>query len=232
MQKILFILTIVIFSFLLLGCEATYKIIIDEDLTVTEKINFDYEVSDLEYFGDDYPFGDYNPIPYDVKDIKVQAEKEGYEVMDYSTSEKVDLTFRRKSNLTSFESPVFSNIYTYFDTECNERVCSIMSIARPDDIEGDGAVLNYKISITVPYNVIKHNADDIDLKNNTYIWYYSVTGESNIEFIFERQGINVIEANKRKTHIMLIVYIFIGLIVFAFLGYIEYRIIKNNRPSF
>lgn len=223
MKQILLFSVITFLCFLLCGCDADYKMNIDQSLNVNEEISGSYDLN-LS------PDVDYDKASFE--DLKSQAEASNYEVIDSSTASKLNVTFKRKSSLEGFKSPVFDDIYTYFYSGCDESKCSIISTAKKTDVEGDGTFVNYKISITVPYKVLKQNADKIDLKNNTYIWYYIVGGkQSDIQLVFEKQGKNVIEINKRNSDIKLIVIGIISAIVIGLIGRVIYRIIKNSRPN-
>lgn len=229
MKEKIYIIIITIICFLSLGCQAHYKLEISEDLIVNEEAKFDYMLPTNSESEDD---GIKDILKYELPSVKETAINSNYEIIDLSSDSKVDLTFKRKSSLLNFQSPIFSNIYSYFNTKCTEDKCYISSVADNYDSEGDGIYMDYKISIIVPFKVLKNNADEIDLKSNTYIWYYIVTGKkSNIELVFDRSGKNIVNTNKINSNILTILIIIVIAIVLGFIGRIVYKIVKNSRPD-
>lgn len=225
-------IVILISIFFVTACDVDYKIDIDESLEVTETINFTNK--NIDKYA---PLMGFSSTEELFDTIYSQAEKEalerGYTIENRSINSKVDVLFTKKSNILLLGNSKFKDLYSYFDTRCSKDKCSITAVPKETTDEGDGIFPNYKISIKVPYEVLKQNADEIDLKNNTYIWYYSLSGEkNNINLIFYKQGENVIAKNKINSSIIISIIAIILVVIFFFIFRLAYKIMKNNRPDF
>jgi hypothetical protein len=230
MKNIKYLIFITFLLIFLSGCSINYKITIDEDLTINETIDFNYGIVPYtEEYG-----GDTDEQIETMKEEKLeQAEENNYTVIDNSTDKTVSLTFNRTVAFAVFENPpVLEYAYENFKTSCNETFCSISARAIKNEITGDGETTDYKTSITVPFNVIKTNADEIDLQTNTYIWYHIIEGKQNdIELIFERNGKNVIKENNLKNSANSWIWFIIVIVLFLIISIIGIKIIRNNKPE-
>jgi hypothetical protein len=230
MKNIKHLILMIVLCILLSGCSIDYKINIDEDLTIKETIDFNYGIV---LYNEEYGGVTQEQVD-EMKESKINiAEENNYTVVDNSTDKTVSLALSRTINFSAFENPpVLEYAYENFKTNCNDSFCSIGARSIKNDITGDGETTDYKISITVPFNVIKTNADEIDLQTNTYIWYHVIEGnQRDIELIFERSGKNVIKKNNIKSSANSWIWFIIIVILFLVVSIVGIRIIKNNKPK-
>ena len=224
--KILFI----IFSmFLLSGCTIYYDLNIDEDLNINENIHFESKnvlFDENSYFTRE----DYDSF---VDNVKTSANKYGYQFIDKSIDNYVNLTLTKSNSFLEFKDPVFlENKYENFNTYCTDKFCSLTASVVEETIIGEGDVIYYNIGISVPYEVIKNNANHYDADRNIYYWYHSPLDEpTNIEFVFNKSGKNVVKNNEIKSKTKSYIWVIIGTIVLIGAGIITYKVIKNNKPS-
>jgi hypothetical protein len=230
MKKVKYIVLMFILCILLTGCDIDYKIEIGEDLTVNETIRYIYGI---DLYDEEYGGVDQDVIDQELEEKLNIARENNYQIIDNSTDDTIALTFNRTINFASFKDPVVLNrVYENFKTNCNSSFCSITARAIKNEIAGDGEVTNYKTSITVPYRVIKSNADEIDEMSNTHTWYYVIEGKQNdIELIFERTGKNIIKENEQKEDTNSLIWFIIISIVVVTISVIVYKIIKNSKPN-
>ncbi len=226
MKKIIIIL---ISIFILSGCTVFYEINIDENLMINEDISFK---EDNVIFNQDSPItkADYLSL---IKEIEKKAKDNNYEFIDKSIGDNIDLNLSKKIRFQDFKEPLLlEGKYKNIKTTCSENFCSLSASVIENDILGDGNILYYNIRVSVPYEVIKHNASYHDEKDNTYHWYYSPVDEAkNIEIIFKKGGKKVIEQNQTKEKTKLIFWVIISLLLTTTIGAVGYKIYISNKAT-
>lgn len=159
---------VIMFMFLLSGCDVTYNLKIGEDLKVKE------EIKALEK-------KEYNDLAHDflLDRISVSFSSRYEEIYDYSAiSEDTKIgnkVVRNYSSLSEYksESNIFKDLVkNYFITETpdivNLKVTLSDSIYDPNDIAYIIIPENVSINIDLPFKVTNSNADSN--KGNIYTW--------------------------------------------------------------
>lgn len=226
MKKIILILMSI---FLLSGCTVFYEINIDEGLNITENIFFKE---------DNVIFDEYSPLTKNeyfslLEQIKESANDNNYVFTDRSIGNNIDLSLKKRILFKEFKDPILLNgKYKNLKTTCNEKFCSLTASVIKNTILGDGNFLYYNIAISLPFEVIKNNAEYVDEKTNTYHWYYSpVDEQKNIEIVFKNGGENVIELKAKKEKTKLVFWVIISVIVMTGIGTICYKIYRSNKAT-
>lgn len=222
---ILFILTLV-----LSGCTIYYNINIDESLNINEEIKFKYD--NLNFEGENAPINREN---FDklLNNIKKDAYDNKYNFIDESEGSNIKYTLKKSSSFSNFSDPVFlEGKYEKFKTNCNDKFCSISASVVENSTIGEGDLIYLNIGITVPYEVISHNAHDVDEDKNTYYWNYSAIGDQdNIEIVFRKSGKNIVEINQTKNETKKILWVIIGLSIISIIVFIGFKVNKANKVS-
>ena len=222
------ILFIVLSMFLLSGCTVYYDLNIDEDLYLTENIHFESK---------DVLFDENSSITQEdyetfMNNLKSSANEYKYQLIDNTVNNDIDLTLKKTTPFLDFKDPVFlENKYEKFNTFCTDKYCSLTASVVEETIIGEGDVIYYNIGISVPYKVIKHNANYFDSKRNIYYWYHSPLDEpTNIEFVFNKSGTNVVKNNEIKNKTKNYIWVIIGTIVLVGIGIVTYKVVNNSKP--
>lgn len=222
------IILILMSIFLLSGCTIFYEITIDEGLTITENISFKED----NVIFDEYTLTkeEYNDM---LKFIQETADKNNYKFINNSKGNNLDLNLNKRTLFKNFEDPILlRGKYKNLKTTCNEKFCSLTASIIENDVLGDSNIIFHNISISVPFEVIKHNAESHNEKTNTYNWYYSpVDKPNNIEIVFKNGGKNIIKANKTKTKTKLIIYVIIGLVMTSLILVTSYKVYRSNKAT-
>ncbi len=222
-----------IFIFLLLslmfsGCTIYYNFNIDEALNINEEIKFKYD--NLTFEGDNASITKDN---YDklMSNIKKDAQDNRYMFIDESNGNNIKYTLKKTSSFSNFKDPIFlEGKYEKFKTDCNDKFCSFSASVVENDITGEGDLIYLSIGISVPYEVIKHNATDFDEKNNIYYWNYSSIGEqNNIEIVFRKGGKNIVEINEAKNETKKILWGIIGISVISLAVFVGLKVMRTNK---
>lgn len=226
MKKIVLIL---ISIFLLSGCTVFYEIKIDEGLTITEDISFKE---------DNVMFDEYSPLTKReymslLEQIKKSANENNYIFTDKSNGSNIDLNLNRKVLFKEFKDPILlKGKYKNLRTTCNEKFCSLSASVVENTILGDGNFLYYNIAISLPFEVIKNNAQYVDENTNTYHWYYSPLDEQkNIEIVFKNGGKNIVESKIAKEKTKLIIWVIISIVITTIIGAIGYKVYTSNKVT-
>jgi hypothetical protein len=164
--------------------------------------------------------------------LKTNADEYHYQLINKTVDNDINLTLKKTNSFLNFKNPVFlENKYENFKTYCTEKFCSLTASVVENTIIGEGDVIYYNIGISVPYEVIKNNANFFDADKNIYYWYHSPLDEpTNIEFVFKKSGKNVVKNNEIKNKTKSYIWVIIGTIVLIGTGLIAYKVIKNNKP--
>ncbi len=220
MKKKLVLLTLLIFF--LTGCDLDYNVKINEDLTTSETINFSVEQYYIdeknELYSDSYTNERLDYIISTLKD-------DGYKY-EYSTDDGISGIATRNNTSFVLNEYIMTKSYKYYDYYCNDTYCTLYAINKDDNYPSNDSMYDLKISIQVPYEVIKNNADEIDKLTNTYTW--NNNADTSIELIFKKSGTNIINKNKIIYFIKIGLFGIIGLLGIFFVVKIILRIKRNN----
>ncbi len=219
---------IVFCMFILSGCTVYYDLKIDESLNITENINFRYDNISFEGPSAVMTEEDFNELK---SNIKKDAEKYNYQIIDNTVGNNINYTLKKTGSFSNFSTPVFlEGKYESFITKCNESICSLTASSIENEIFGDGEIISYTIGVSVPFEVIKHNASKFDETTNSYYWYHSPMKESrNIEIIFRKNGKNVVEEYETKVKTKSYLWIIIGLSILSILSFVGIKIYRANK---
>jgi len=181
------ILLILIFMFCM-GCEARYELVINKDLSVTE----DMIGLESEEFYNNY----YNSTKERVIGFMTETSDEHFNEVGYTkkivtednlTGAKVSKNF---STLDEYfeKSKAYTQFYENWDHTIKNGIVTISlenQLLRNEDSIERYVIDNCKISITLPFKVKKSNADNVDKKNNTYIWELNADESKDIYIKFD-----------------------------------------------
>lgn len=225
MKKVFIILISLI---LLSGCTVYYDINIDENLIITENIS---------YIEEDIRFDEETSMTKEeyegiLRNLKISAQEHNYEFIDKTQNNNVDISLVKETPFKNFNDPFFLNgKYEKFNTSCNEKLCSLTASVIENTNIGDGDLIYFNIGISVPYEVLKHNASYYDEQKNVYYWYHSpIDEQKNIELVFKNGGKNIIKSNETKAKTKSIFWVIIGLIISSVIVSFGYKIYKNSKP--
>ena len=234
MKKIILIIVTLIF---LTGCEVKYDLVITDKETVKESFNVYVDNNEIYKSGMTIQeYLDYYSHLY--------LENEGYEnfvvkgIEDKNVSRF--LVKRNYSNLDDYiKSYSFKNL---FNTASIERIGSYISFTTSNNtylesIKNDEILsennenYTYEINIKFYNEVVNHNADKIDEKNNIYTWTIDKnTIKNNIYFkIGPDVRYDVVIKDYIQNNIITISLIGgLLIILILFCGYVYIKIKKNN----
>lgn len=214
MKKIKFIILILI-VFLFAGCSGDYNLKFNRDLSIDEDIDILIDNKDNAYENTFVLFenADIDADKYDImlKGDKVRIiYKEKYRSFeDYYLNSKLYRLLFKELELNRTNSGMFIN------TESNFKL---------DDSNNQNIINSYdidtlKINITMPFNVIENNADEV--KDDTYTWVLNKNNTyKNIRARYDYE-------NDRVPSIVLMVVI--GLISFGIIIYLAVYFLRNKR---
>lgn len=233
MKKLLILILIIILT----GCDINYDLVITDKGEVKEKfyIYIDNETIKNNSMSNDEYLDYYSNLYMNLdnyKNFKIKT-KEG-------KTESYFIVTNNYNNLNDYiESYSFKNMfnraileqvgkYTSFQTTSNTFLQSIKN----DELLSEENIKNkYIINIKFYTEVVNHNADKVDLKNNIYTWYVdSNTTKDNIYFKYgskKRYDVIIKDIIERN----LFVFITILSIVVILLTSIIYILIKGKKNN-
>lgn len=227
MKNIKNIILVILTAFLLSGCELNYKIVINKDLSTSEKLEMTVEEKSITEMTEKY---DDSYVNDNLELYKTTAAKEGYK-FTYEKGKNIKVTATKNNSSLVLNKDIMKERYKYNDYSCNSKYCMLYAVANNDLIAGDGGTYNLKLSIQVPYKVLVNNADEVDKLTNTYIWYSDVGKEnSNIELVFKKDGNDIVKENKVFYFIKVGIFAIIGLLVIIKILDIVNRIKNSRKP--
>jgi hypothetical protein len=214
MKKIKFIILILI-VFLFAGCSGDYNLKFNRDLSIDEDIDILIDNKDNAYENTFMLFekADIDADKYDImlKGDKVRIiYKEKYKSFeDYYLNSKLYRLLFKELELSRTNSGMFINTESNFklDDSNNQNIINSYDI---DDL---------KINITMPFNVIENNADEV--KDDTYTWVLNKNNTyKNIRARYDYE-------NDRVPSIVLMVVI--GVISFGIIIYLAVYFLRNRK---
>lgn len=185
-MKKIFILCVL--SLLLFGCKAEYSIKINEDLSVDETI---IGLEDEEFYSKYY-----KSTKDRVIDIVTIRNEEYLKKFNYTKEKVVEGVYTGAKATTTFSDlqSYFnsSEAYKQFYSEWKHSIENgIVTIELKDKFEKNGNCLdryiidNCDVSISLPFKVVKNNADNYDKNTNTYTWYIDIDEPKDIYIKFD-----------------------------------------------
>ena len=167
MKKIFFVL---ISLFLITGCSVNYNVIINEDLSITERINIK---ENDDFYSTYYKTTRNNVLSGIIDNYKDLLEENNYK---YTLNKGVNPTVtieRKYDNIDSFlnNSKFFNDYFDEIKYNVNGNIVTIETIGfNPNEEDNPDRfnVLELDVSITSVYNIINNNASSIDESTNTY----------------------------------------------------------------
>ena len=163
MRKIKFILLILL-VFIITGCSGNYNLTFNKDLSINEELNILIDNSNNAY-----------ERTLDLLK-KAEIDPDKYEIM--IDKDKVKIVY--KETYTSFEnyylnSKLYRSLFENIEYEKDNTGMSINTKSRfklndknNQSIINAYDIDNFKINLSIPFNVTENNADSI--KDNTYTW--------------------------------------------------------------
>ena len=193
MKKILLLVPLML---LITGCRVKSNIIINKDLTVKETINM---TETSEYFNIRY-----KELPSTViKSLLTSGKREetliknGYKY-EFSNLEKTPsvLATKEYSSLEEFaKNTIFKNqFYDDIIITINNNIISFKtSDVIPYDEENTELydVEKCSVTITLPFVVTSHNADNYEKISNSYTWNFSGDNPKKLELSFDKNKIYI-----------------------------------------
>ena len=184
MKKILLIISVL----LLTGCNVKYNLVIKDNEEVNEKIVIYVNNEDIANtnMGVD-EFLDYYSHLYE--------QNEGYEKFNINTKKSSDYSqFIVERNYKNLDEYISSYSFKYmFNDASVERVGNYINFTTSNNLKleeinsnieiSDFLCDDYELSIKFYNEVVRHNADKVDEKNNIYTWYVNKNSvKDHIEF--------------------------------------------------
>jgi len=235
MKKLLLVIAILIIT----GCSGKYDLTITDDKKVNEK--FIISVSNKEIENSNYTVDEYldhyshiytsssNFKTYNITTKKDSPNSHFIVESSYKTLDDYIESNSFKSMFSSAEI-VDTGKYLTFTTSRNEY---IQSLKNDMLISEDSKYDSFQINIKFYNEVVEHNADKVDKKNNIYTWYVDENENINDSYIHFKLGPKVKYFVKFKDFIKknLVTLIVIGsfIVLIAISGlYLIYKNKKNN----
>ena len=223
MKRIKLIL-LLIFSFLLCGCSATYRLNINKDGTVDEKITLSESKSNLSSYT--VSLSDY--LNEELTNIKNDGTYSDYLLsVDTNNNDGFGTGERQYSSIDKYKknSIIINEMFNNILIDVNGNITKITFVASDnfkyfeDSSLYDSLLNEVKIEINLPYKVVNNNADNID--DDVYIWNIK-KGESlkNIEITYDT-SVTLLDIVPIEVLILVSIIIIIGIIVFYI--YIKYK---------
>lgn len=218
MKKIFVILFIILFCF---GCRANYNLVINEDLSIDESV---VGLED-ENFYSVYSSSKSNVIKNVLYPINEFLISKGYNFNEVEQDSMYGASISNSYlDLDDFKnnSKVYLQFYNSFNFN-NEK--GIVTLSLNDKVIWDGVSLERfivddgKVSITLPFKVIEHNADSHN--DNTYTWNVNSTNDKNILIKFD-----INSKNEKSAFTVVFITVVIIIASFSLLAYIYFK--KSN----
>ncbi len=237
MKKGLKLVVIIVFVFVLCGCDVRSSVTMESDGTVTESV--------------------------DVLDVNSSFESKRYsrsEMIDFALENHKPVLDFRKYNYIHIEgdsksgariSKQYENICKYFhDTAFNQYVYKHIKCVETDDyydVYNDTDYIPYcegcsdwprldsvTLEISLPVKADYHNADSVN--NNTYVWNFGKTAPDNKSFrlkiskeaikqnqIEESKGKERIKTQGKVVTIIVVIGIFVSVLALAMILYKKHK---------
>lgn len=229
MNKVLKIISLLFISFVLTGCSVEYNLIINEDKTVTEKIEITDLISNFESKGFNISLNDY-------LDTLIESYEKDKDFKNYDITKILDNTVYGIQFNTTYNSiseyidsvKKYDHIIGNINTSNKNNRYSISTdgvwgsgIFRPDD--GSNRLLDTVVNVKVQsyYDIIDSNAHQVYENTNTYEWMFDSSNYENgiIEISFDDNVLvnNNEVSNFTSNNIFLIIILIVVSAVFIFI---------------
>lgn len=221
---------IVLFLLLMLccSCKASYELIINDDLTVDESITgveSNEFFSQYEYYSTDeaisailYPKEDYlNSNNFQINNILEDS------LSGVTVSKKYD-SLEQYFN----KSVAYLQLYANWKYKDEKGIISLnITDKLPKNYDSLDRYLidEGTISVTLPFKVLKENADKYNSKTNTYTWNINYDDEKEIYLQFDSN--KMIKQQRKSMTVYIIIVFLIGIIVSVF--FVLKKIKRNNK---
>lgn len=243
MKKVLKLVVVIFFVFILCGCDVRSDVTVNSDGTVIESV--DVLDSNSSFKSDKYS-----------KDEMISFALENYKtVLDFRKYSYVNIEGDSKSGVRS--SKQYKNICKYFqDTAFNQYVYKHIKCVETDsyyEIYNDTEYIPYcedcsnwprldtvTLQLNLPIKADEHNADSVN--NNTYIWNFGKNAKENKSFRLKISKESLkqshIDETKRNDRIktqgkIITIAIIMGVIVGLFsLAMVLYKKYKENQIDY
>lgn len=221
------IIIIIILSLCCFGCKAKYQLTINEDLSVLEEI----VGLESDSFYENYPKSTKSRvIDFIIETKKDYLNEVGYSkkniIEDELTGAKVNKKFTTLEEY--FEK---SKAYTqFYDSWVHKIENGIVTIDLQNQLlRNENSIERYLIDecdviITLPFKVIRSNADSIDKKTNTYTWNLNDQTQKKIYLKFDSQQFYVYKESKYTKYGIIIAFVILIIII-------SYLIYKKNKKN-
>lgn len=225
MKKILLILFSV---FIITGCTAHYELKINDDLSIEETI--------IGLESDEFYNNYFNSSKERVVDFVMATQ------MDYLKENKYDIknitkdlmygskVTKKYANLDEFHSNsiAYKQFYKSFNLTDKDGIIEINLSDKMGKNAQDPTryvIDEGTVNIIVPFKVLEHNADNVDLSNNKYTWYVN---SSNDKTIYIKLDSNK-KANNGDLYIILGSLLLIGLLTYIIIQkYKKSQLVKDK----
>ena len=217
MKKIKILILICLFC---VGCDAKYELNINDDLSVNENI---VGLETDTFYNNYYKSSKERVIDFVSETKKEYLNEVGYskEIVDIDnmTGAKFSKTF---SNLEEYfeKSEAYTQFYENWDYNIKNGVVTIKlenQLLKNDNSLTRYAIDNCTISITLPFEVKKNNADVVDASTNTYTWRLNNVDAKEIYIKFDTNK----EANYKKNNYISYLLI-IGISIFVISNFCKF----------
>lgn len=225
-------ISILLLSFCLLtGCTVNYNVEIDEQLSVKEK----FRVSEVDDFFYNYEGMTHPMVVNTIIEQRMDEINElGYNyITEYHDNGDVTVDFDNHYNTIQAyisKNPIYNQWFKKI--EFNETGTIVNLNAREfypyvEQDPGKYSVTDLMIHIKLPFEVTKHNADQVDKKTNTYSWHITKeTKYKQIQFSFDTA--KKYEYKIDYAIIIISVAIIVGLGVLVYLFFLQKHKMNNQ----
>lgn len=224
MKKIL-ILVLLLF---LTGCKARYDLRLDFDGTINESgtVYIDSNLLGKEDRPDDYKeFLDEIALQYKFSGYRSKKAFQSGGYFGYSFSTKYSNN-RAYINQSPAINILFggllikeNNNYVVWQTTGANKISKYHNLKK----DTPTVVESININITLPYRVVKHNADRVDSETNTYTWVLNGSSDKGIDLEFRNNELYSYNALDLYSFIGWYIYFIVIAIILAIVVFVSIR---------
>lgn len=219
------LILIVFMLMLCCGCQANYKLTINEDLSVEEEL---MATKDASFFAE-YKNSSMGRVVSSILSPHLDTLNDNnYVVNNYITSSRGGVIINKTyENLDSYSNDTiyisqFTDKISYNKNGNKITLSAKGNFSHAEQDQERIPVDRASITINVPFNVIENNADKVEGNNYTWIFTEDDNKEREIKLVFDKSKMSGDSS-------ISIVILVIGLVILLVVGFILYNSIRKKR---
>lgn len=225
MKKLVLFLIILFGCF---GCTAKYELKFNKDLSVDESV---IGLENVDFYSK------FDSSKSEVIDLVLAPYRSylynyTFQIDEYSEGDQFGAKALRHFNNIDDYYNNFDFYKAYFKNFSLTNSDGIISISLTDKITDDSFSNRFiiddgEISIVVPFEVVKHNADRVDEKNHKYTWKFDLTDSTKKNILIEFDS-NKIAKTSNHDYLIFLIYL-LGFVAFGYFIFVLFKTKQKNR---